>query len=202
MMNQTEMDEGIISVTWIETYTGKRIDFENPDPASIDFADISHALARISRFCGHTSCANIWSVALHSLVVERYLAENDGEARLRLLGLLHDAHEAYVGDRGSPQKGFLPKHVEWENALQRAIWEALEIAPPTAEEAHLVKYADLISLATEADSFMPSGGRGWNIGADPQPNLLWHLDGMAPNEAAILFTRTLGHLLDEVRRWR
>ena len=195
-MNTDEPTTG----TWIETYSGKRVDVENPDPATIEMGDIAHSLARVARFCGHSHTPGIWSVAQHSLVVERYVAEEGYGPRLRLLGLLHDAHEAYVGDRAAPQKRLLPQHLKWEDALQAAIWEAIDIAPPTLEEAHLIEHADRIALASEADWYMASGGGGWEIGADPQPHLLWHFDQLTCSEAAMLFTRTLGHLLGEIRR--
>lgn len=70
--------------TWMETWSGKRIDLLNPNPDQIDITDIAHHLSIINRFTGATRCP--YSVAQHSLYVSMLLPES-----LQLHGLLHDA---------------------------------------------------------------------------------------------------------------
>jgi hypothetical protein len=42
-----------------------------------------------------------------------------------------------------------------------AIYKAMEVATPTAEEERLIKYADRIAQKIEAHAFMPSRGKHW-----------------------------------------
>lgn len=82
---------------WVLTASGRRVDLLDPDPATIAPADIAHALARLQRFNGHGRHG--WSVANHSMLVADMMPRP-----WRLWGLLHDAHEAYLGDVTSPVK--------------------------------------------------------------------------------------------------
>lgn len=78
-------------------------------PEDIRIEDIAHNLARINRFCG----ALQYSVAEHSVLasdmVWRLYSKDDKEklSALRLQALLHDAHEAYLGDIVTPVMDWL-----------------------------------------------------------------------------------------------
>ena len=146
---------------WKETYTGRRVDFTNPDPDSICIEDIAHSLARTCRYGGHCHTEGIWSVAEHSLVVEYYLDEHFRIYRLRLLGLLHDATEAYIGDLPPMAKELLPEYQRWEANCERAILKAFIIWPHGLGERERVKEADRAALAAEAAAFMASKGVDW-----------------------------------------
>ena len=74
----------------------------------VDINYIAHCLSQICRFAGGTP--RHYSVAEHSVIVSQ-IALNDNELILHgvnvvyaLRGLLHDAHEAYVGDIITPVK--------------------------------------------------------------------------------------------------
>lgn len=84
----------------IQTYRGEMVPLHAPLPAHIHLPDIAHALARIPRFNGHT--LRPWSVADHSLLVLELMPEDCFTPDQRLAGLLHDAHEAYLGDIATP----------------------------------------------------------------------------------------------------
>jgi len=119
-----------------------------------DLGDIAHHLAMINRFNGATS--RPYSVAEHSLLVERIGAARGASPGLRLALLMHDAHEAYVGDMISPAKWTLG-----------APWEAFEGAHKFNVRRHFglrtgyaawgaeVQACDLIALATERRDLMP-----------------------------------------------
>jgi len=79
------------------TTGGRTVDLLNITPEDIDLADISWALAHICRFSGHVR--RHYSVAEHSINVARLLPEP-----IKIYGLLHDAHEAYIGDISTPMK--------------------------------------------------------------------------------------------------
>ena len=88
-------------VTWIETFTGKRVNPMHLDEELIDINDIAHSLALQCRFVGH--CLMFYSIAEHSILVadtvhkemiSRYTtAVKDSYKLTCLAALLHDAAE-------------------------------------------------------------------------------------------------------------
>lgn len=87
--------------TSVITHTGRVVDLLTPRPEAIDLLDIARSLSRLPRFNGHLRGMHPYSVAEHSLTVARLLPPG-ADDRLRLAALLHDAHEAYVGDISRP----------------------------------------------------------------------------------------------------
>ena len=75
--------------------SGRRLDLLDPSPLDIEIEDIAHGLARVARWNGQTSGANIFSVAQHTLLVEEVARRRFGEPdrRLALALMLHDAPE-------------------------------------------------------------------------------------------------------------
>ena len=91
---------------WQRMLSGRRLDLLNPSPLDIELEDIAHGLARVARWNGQTIGAHPFSVAQHSLLVERLAVAfaPELEARWRLAALLHDAPEYVIGDLISPFK--------------------------------------------------------------------------------------------------
>lgn len=83
--------------TWMLTASGRAWDIAKPSAADLWWPDVAHHLAQINRYTG--ACATPYSVAQHCCVVADALPP-----ALRLAGLLHDAHEAYIGDESSPRQ--------------------------------------------------------------------------------------------------
>jgi len=138
-------------VSWIQTHTGKAFDLVNPSPDAVDLRDIAHALGHICRFTGHTRLP--YSVAHHSLLVADLV-----EPEHRLQALLHDAHEAYVGDLSTPLKWLLPDFRMVEARVWRAVAAAFDIDP----ELHpSVKAADRTMLMTERRDLLAPCGQAW-----------------------------------------
>jgi 5'-deoxynucleotidase YfbR-like HD superfamily hydrolase len=89
--------------------SGRRLDLLDPSPLDVEIEDIAHGLARVARWNGQTRGEHIFSVAQHSLLVERIAGEVDpsiGRAE-RLFMLLHDAPEYVIGDMISPFKAII-----------------------------------------------------------------------------------------------
>ena len=63
--------------------------------------DLGETLAKINRFSGGTR--KPWPVAAHSVLVSRLC----GQKEEQVWGLLHDAHEAFIGDITSPAVTFI-----------------------------------------------------------------------------------------------
>lgn len=134
---------------YIETYSGEKFYFLNPDPDMIKIEDIAHALSMQCRFTGHSS--RFYSVAEHSIKVAQ-LCQN------KMAGLLHDASEAYLTDVASPVKPFLHNYKTLEDKLMKAIATKFGFPYPFEEEIHS---ADKIQLLAEARVLLKSRGTTW-----------------------------------------
>lgn len=185
-----------VPLSAVETGSGEYVDVVSPDPDTIKLDDIARALSRVPRFLGHTLGERIWSVAQHSVFVESILdcafqrdalwdslvnwiktrnsdllpdlmAVNFDPRRVRLLGLLHDASEAYLTDLPTPikkQPGIKEAYSVLERRMQMTIFTALQVEQPASElEVSMVLWADLVALAIEAGNLMPSRGAGWHV---------------------------------------
>ena len=133
-------------MSYIETFSGKKIDFFEPRADQIDINDIARGLSRLPRFAGQTS--EFYSVASHSLNVARILPDKH-----KLQGLMHDAAEAFVGDLPTPFKRNIPAFGELEHRIWVAICERFGIA---VELDPLVKRADSTMLVSERDILKPA----------------------------------------------
>ena len=123
----------------ITTYTGKNV---NPLDLRVDdicLSDIAHPLSMTCRFGGH--CSKFYSVAEHSVLVSRLCPKE-----FALIGLLHDAAEAYLGDIPSPVKRLVPEFLEAEKRAEAVI--ALKFGIPQLMN-HQVKVADSLALEIE-----------------------------------------------------
>jgi 5'-deoxynucleotidase YfbR-like HD superfamily hydrolase len=89
--------------------SGRRLDLLDPSPLDVEIEDIAHGLARVARWNGQTLGDHAFSVAQHSLLVDRILClqQGGGSSRDRLATLLHDAPEYVIGDMISPFKAVL-----------------------------------------------------------------------------------------------
>ena len=94
---------------WQRMLSGRRLDIINPSPMDIEIGDIAHGLARVSRWNGQTKGKYPFSVAQHSVLVERLVQSiaPDFDQKWQLASLLHDAPEYVIGDMITPFKGVL-----------------------------------------------------------------------------------------------
>lgn len=135
--------------SWLQTFTGRRIDVEDPTPDDIDVEDIAHHLAHTNRFGG--ALALPYSVAQHSVIVSRICDPNHA-----LLGLLHDAHEAYLGDVITPVKALIPGLRRLELRWNAAIGERFGLEPDTLSSLpDDVTRADKAAMAAEIRDLVP-----------------------------------------------
>lgn len=160
------MTEPWSNVGVVETYSGGQFDLFDPDPDDVRLVDIAAGLAHTCRFGGH--CRQFYSVAHHSLHVSRELSSDT--PRLQLIGLFHDAGEAYIGDVPRPLKAKYEMFDRIEERVLRAIWRAIDIEQPTADEWESVMAADDRLLAYEANNALEGGE--W---ADSVPDLGYSL---------------------------
>lgn len=130
-------------MSFIVTHSGRKFDFDNIESNEIAIEDIAWALSRICRFTGHVDVAH-YSVAEHSLIMSYIL---DGSEQEKLIALMHDAQEAYLGDMSSPLKQYFPKYKKLEDRVQRHIFASLGISDI---DISLIKKLDYQMCITEA----------------------------------------------------
>lgn len=133
---------------WMETSTGKKFFFSNPEPA-IDIIDIGHALSNICRFNGQSP--KFYSVARHTVSMVRYVREKeDNDTEFQKLVLLHDGSEAYLGDMVRPLKMCMPEYRELERSVQNAIYRKWNLSEEYVEsQKDRLKVLDNRMLMTE-----------------------------------------------------
>jgi 5'-nucleotidase len=109
---------------WQRMLSGRRLDLLDPSPLDVEIEDIAHGLARVARWNGQTYGDHAFSVAQHSLLVERVhrLQNPVATPAERLTTLLHDAPEYVIGDLISPFKAVIDEaYREVEGRLHRAV---------------------------------------------------------------------------------
>jgi uncharacterized protein len=139
---------------WQRMLSGRRLDLLDPSPLDIEVEDIAHGLARVARWNGQTFGDHAFSVAQHSLLVERIMRLRHEECapRERLATLLHDAPEYVIGDLISPFKTVIDKaYREVEERLHGAV--RVRFGLPAHLSATLmtrIKKADQVAAYFEA----------------------------------------------------
>lgn len=159
---------------WTQTFTGVAMHALAPTPEMIRPADLAHQLALTNRYRGAT--ARPYSVAEHSLHTGDWIRMNsptrDPVARAveELAGFVHDAAEAYLGDPPGPYAG-TEAFAGYRAAVARMdrVVEARFGLPPHAIELPIVKRADRVMLATEAERLFPANlrPRPWGLAEEP-----------------------------------
>lgn len=144
---------------------GAGVDLLDPSVDDIDFAVIAEHLAKVKRFNGATAGLE-YSVAEHCVRGCDHILRDCADEAWAAYFLLHDAHEAFLGDDTTPKKrliasiaeqsfGALATHVmaAFELATYRfdkAIHDAAGMAfPPTAEMQASIKETDKRMFLTE-----------------------------------------------------
>ncbi len=139
---------------WQRMLSGRLLDLLDPTPMDIEVEDIAHGLAFVARWNGQTVGDYAYSVAEHSLLVEKIYALQNPKAppKWRLAALLHDAPEYVIGDMISPVKAAVgPSYSELDEKLATAIHIRFGLPaalPKTVKAA--IKRADKVSAWLEA----------------------------------------------------
>jgi uncharacterized protein len=139
---------------WQRMLSGRRLDLLNPSPLDIEIEDIAHGLARVARWNGQTDGEHAFSVAEHSLLVEKIASQLDPKLsrKYRLAALIHDAPEYVIGDLISPFKAALSlDYRAFEARLLAAIHLRFGLPPELpGNVTKLIKRADKIAAYYEA----------------------------------------------------
>ena len=105
--------------------SGRKLDILSPSSLDIEIEDIALGLSRVTRWNGQTIGNHAYSVAQHSILVEKIFSNEypNLKQKWRLAALLHDAPEYVIGDLITPFKYALNNsYREVEQNLMKAIY--------------------------------------------------------------------------------
>jgi len=183
---------------WMQTKHGK-FNLIEPDPEDVDIRDIAWGLSRLPRFQAQTSDLP-YSVGAHSLMVADMVDYRGGGTDLVLLALMHDAHEAYIGDIILPVGIALEKLAmnnvitQLKERVQTAIQIKFEL--PIVQDHTPIRIADLDAMAIEREALFPYRANDlWGpIRADLQDQ--WPIHHFNPQYIEGRFNRFFNELLN------
>jgi 5'-deoxynucleotidase YfbR-like HD superfamily hydrolase len=191
---------------WIQTYSGVKFYIYKPTPADVVMEDVARALSHLCRFTGHLK--RFYSVAQHCVHCSEQV---EGTAIESLWALLHDAHEAYIGDMNSPLKRYLnynelyaavpngevsveSKYAQAERAIDIAVLDKFSIVY-TDKELERVKTADMRMLVTEATQLHKRGIHpDWGVDTNVYTPYEMEIQPWHPDDAMDRFLRRLKQL--------
>ncbi|CAH1671855.1 hypothetical protein [Chelatococcus asaccharovorans] len=170
---------------WLQTASGRAFDLINPTADMVDFRqDVPDALARIPRFNGHVP-GGPYSVAQHCCIGADAILDETGRADLAAAFLLHDAHEAYIGDIATPVARALAvmagigdgvgadiiAHKAFERLkmrIDRAIFQAACLPwPSLGTDVLAIKRMDLAMLEAERRQLLGPSPAPWGLETEP-----------------------------------
>jgi 5'-deoxynucleotidase YfbR-like HD superfamily hydrolase len=139
---------------WQRMLSGRRLDLLDPSPLDIEIEDIAHGLSFVARWNGQTIGDYPYSVAEHSVFVEKLFTQLNPRVgvKWRLAALLHDAPEYVIGDMISPVKSAVgTNYTDLDLRLTAAIHQKFGL-PATIPELikKQIKRADMLSAWLEA----------------------------------------------------
>lgn len=148
---------------WTQTLRGRAFDLLEPTADMVDFVEIAETLSTVNRYAG--AAEKPVSVALHTLIAFDAAAP---AARPHLL--LHDLHEAFIGELIQPLKiamvsligaPFSAALADLTDGIDRAIYQAAGLRLPNAAMCAEIKRADLVALMTERRDFLAKPQKPW-----------------------------------------
>lgn len=185
---------------WQRMLSGRRLDLINPSAMDIEIEDIAHGLSRVARWNGQTLGDHAFSVAQHSVIVERiaHRLEPQADRKWLLAALLHDASEYVVGDMISPFKNALGvDYRAFEDKLMQAVHVRFGLpAIITPQLKKFIKRADKISAyleATQIAGFSHEESRKF-FGPPPVQVQDWVIAPVPANEAKQMYVDRFSEL--------
>lgn len=130
----------------------------DPRPEEINIGIIAHHLSRLTRFTGAT--VRPYWIAEHCMLVGDIMWNETGDPHAALVGLLHDAPEAFLNDINRPLKT-TPEMYPYR-AIEQRVWEAVcaRFGMQPDDYSDLLKEVDIRLCATEKRDLLP-GSEEW-----------------------------------------
>jgi uncharacterized protein len=153
--------------TFIETFTGKKFGFLDPQQDEVEVYDIANALSKSCRYVGHVS--DFYSVAEHCCHLYDYFTSevSDPTNKESRSVLMHDASEAYLADIARPVKNILPDYQALEAKIEGMLAQKFDLIYPFPK---WLKALDTRILLDERKMLQPFASYEWavdKIGAKP-----------------------------------
>lgn len=171
-------------MSYIQTLSGKKFNYQTATADDIDIEDIATALSNICRFAGHVP--DFYSVAQHSVLTSLLVP-----AEFAFEALMHDAAEAYCQDIPAPLKALLPDYRRIEDRVDGLIRAKFDI---NQEQAAVVKHADLVMLATERRDLDIDDGSVWPVLEGIPATDAFQITPLRPGQAFGLFINRFNEL--------
>ncbi|WP_072568842.1 hypothetical protein [Enterobacter sp. SA187] len=171
-------------MSFIQTLSGKHFDYLNAQTDDVDIEDIATALSNICRFAGHLP--EFYSVAQHSVLCSQIVPQE-----YAFEALMHDAAEAYCQDIPAPLKRLLPDYRRIETLVDDLIRSKFGLP---LHQSDMVKYADLVMLATERRDLEIDNGTHWPILEGIPASDLIQINPLRPGQAYGLFLNRFNEL--------
>jgi hypothetical protein len=136
-----------------KTYTGQVFSLFDPTTWTFNKLDIARPLSNCCRWAGHIDYRQ---VGAHCIEVALWLRKEGAPPLTQLLGLLHDASEAYLLDIPRPWKQEVwidgRSYLERESELEHAIFTWAGVLPAFEKDWGWIKEADLANFLVERAS--------------------------------------------------
>ena len=157
---------------WVQTLSGG-FDLLEPRFEQVDFTSVATALSRIPRFLGYTHGGSL-SVAQHCVEGAQAIERETGRQDAAAAFLLHDAHEAFIGDIVTPVQRALEVYSSDASVVHAAfrvlkdridavIYAAAGIEWPLDDETcDIVRTFDLRMCRMERDLFCDTPPQRWD----------------------------------------
>ena len=188
---------------WQRMLSGRRLDLLDPTALDIEIEDIAHGLSFLARWNGQTLGNYGYSVAEHSLLVEKLFSIFNPKAdpKWKMAALLHDAAEYVIGDLISPVKNNVGEEYNLlEERLMIAIFQRFSISKPIPKTVKKkIKIADKHSAWLEAVKIAGfSKNEANKIFGIPKLHVLeeFEIISKPPLEAKLLFLKRHSELIN------
>lgn len=145
------------------------VDLLNPDPDTLDTEEMVGSLSRKGRYTDLSDAP--WTVLKHSVLCGALASHpSEGVQKPEFVSalLLHDAHEAWMGDIARPLKKLLDvdgQITKIEEAFDRAIFPKYGVPVEWAKHDHpireRIKHYDNIALSLEVRNIFPNVVKRW-----------------------------------------
>jgi len=147
---------------WIQTSSGKKFSYLDPQPESICRRDIIIALSREQRYAGHALFN--YTVGQHSVLCSQMIDQT-----YALQAFMHDFAEAYIKDIPHPLKMLIDEESggvlkDIEHRIMYAICDKYGVSYPFPRE---VKKADMRMMATERKYLLGPSPEPWDVEEEP-----------------------------------
>jgi hypothetical protein len=144
------------NTSWLTTVSGKRIKLPNLHASQVSSSDIAHALSMTCRYQG--MCSDFYSVAEHSILVADLVDDAGFDELTVRCALLHDAHEAYIGDFPTPFKYMIEGLRDFENQVEDVVRDAFNLPGRHDDVWKIVEHFDILALHYESSAMLNSPG--------------------------------------------